>query len=175
MMAQGLIRAARKGLLGLILTVCLLFILGNWPVLPPVIASVHQYGEGSDQLMYRSLQTLRDDQDLAWQVVLFKRLERGQTTALHLRLVGFPGLVTVSHPAALTIATGEDRVWQGTDITEVPALSSNVGEYDVLEVLRAIEGAPPLRLFVPLADHPRELVIPPYVVQEWQKVARDLV
>jgi hypothetical protein len=38
------------------------------------LASVHTYSEGSNGVMYRSLQTLRDRSNQTWQVVLYKRV-----------------------------------------------------------------------------------------------------
>ena len=72
-----------------------------------VLASVHTYPESSTQVMYRSQQSLRDLQDQAWQAVLFKRMEHGVVDSLHLRLVGFPGQVELTHPEALRITTGD--------------------------------------------------------------------
>jgi hypothetical protein len=52
---------------------------------PIAQASIHYYPAGSDQVMYRSLQTLRDERERAWQLVLFNRLKAGLTQSIHLR------------------------------------------------------------------------------------------
>jgi len=52
----------------------LALILGN-PI--PTLASIHGYPESPTQTMYRSVQSFRDASHKAWQVVLYKRVNRG--------------------------------------------------------------------------------------------------
>ena len=135
------------------------------------LASVHTYPEGSNGVMYRSLQTLRDRSNQTWQVVLYKRVQGGLTQTLHLRLVGFPGGAALEHPHPLRITTGTERVWLATEtppVTDTP----NVAEYDLLEVMRELNSTTPLRLTVPVQGQPIELPVPPFVVEEWRQVAQ---
>ena len=136
------------------------------------LASVHTYPEGSNGVMYRSLQTLRDRSNQAWQVILYKRVQGGLTQTLHLRLVGFPGGAALEHPHPLKITTGTERVWLATEtppVTDTP----NVAEYDLLEVMRELNSTTPLRLTVPVQGQPIELPVPPFVVEEWRQVAQN--
>jgi hypothetical protein len=139
---------------------------------PDSLGSVHTYPEGNDRVMIRSLQTLRDRADQAWQVVFYKRVQHGLTQSLHLRLVGFPGGAALQHRSALKITTGTEKVWMATEtapVTDAP----NVAEYDLFEVMRQLTATTPLRLTLPVQGEPIELPIPPFVVEEWRKVAQS--
>lgn len=162
------IRQWVSGLLlgGLIL--CIYLMVGNSQ---PAIASVHTYPEASGQVMYRSLQSLRDRSDNAWQAVLFKRLKLGQLDCLHLRLVGFPGFTELAHPKPLQITTGTGQVWTAADVFAESSLPANVGEYDLLQVMAQLDKDTPLRLSLPLeGERVVELVVPPFAVREWRRV-----
>lgn len=137
----------------------------------PAWASIHHYPEGPNQMMVRSLQTLRDRDNHAWQVVLFKRTRAGQTESIHLRLVGFPDVVAFKHPWALQITTGTEQVWEAVDLLNQSAFSPNVGEYDLQGVMEQLNSNTPLRLALPVRGTGVELLIPPFVVQEWRQVA----
>jgi hypothetical protein len=141
---------------------------------PIALASVHQYPEGEQQVMWRSLQTLRDDHDRAWQLVLFKRMQNGLTKSIHLRLVGFPGLVELAHPQSLTIATRLNTQWQATEVTDGVPIAPNIGEYDLLPVMGELDSDAPLTLLLPLQGATAELVVPPFAVQEWRRVTSKM-
>lgn len=138
---------------------------------PIAHASIHQYPEGTDQVMYRSLQTLRDGRDRAWQLVLFKRIKAGLTQSIHLRLVGFPGLVELEHPRSLCVASNRDKTWQAAELTAGVPVASHIAEYDFLAILRDLDADAPLTLTLPIAGNPTPLIVPPFVVQEWRRVA----
>ncbi len=139
-------------------------------------ASIHRYPEGDGQVMYRSLQTLRDQGDRAWQTVLFKRVNHGQVTTLHLRLVGFPGGTELLHPRSLHVATtGASSQWDAPDVFAIasldPDLASSVGEYDFRDVMAQLETNLPLSLTLPLqAGESLTLTVPPFAVREWRKL-----
>lgn len=152
-------------------TVIILFILILMLGRGEALASIHQYPEGDRQVMHRSLQTLRDREEHAWQVVLFKRVNTGQVTDFHLRLVGFPQVTEFSHPHTLPITTGTGKTWKVNDVP-VP-YPANVGEYDVRSLMADLDSNSPLTLKLPVKDQEIELVIPPFVVQEWRRV-KDL-
>ncbi len=73
-----------------VISFCLYLILA---ITPPAFASIHKYPETGDRVMFRSVQSLRDNHDKAWQVVLYKRVQSGLVNSFNLRLVGFPGTV----------------------------------------------------------------------------------
>lgn len=133
----------------------------------PALASVHRYDEGVDQVMYRSQQSLRDGKDQAWQAVLFKRRKSGLVETLHLRLVGFPGVVEVDHDRPLRMIASTDH-WQ-VEPANV-ALPANVGEFDLMPQVSHLDSDSPLRLMVPVKGGVAELVAPPFVVREWRSV-----
>ena len=156
------------GFIGMVLAIALT--LGA----PDGLASVHTYPESNDRMMYRSLQTLRDRSDQAWQVVLYKRMQGGRTESIHLRLVGFPGGEALEHPHPLKITTGTEQVWMAAEtapVTDAP----NVAEYDLLEIMRQLTSTTPLRLTLPLEGTAIELPVPPFVVEEWRQVAQKSV
>lgn len=96
--------------------------LGVWLVGQlPAIAAMHTYPDGAGQVMVRSLQTLRDDRDRAWQLVLFKRKHMALET-IHLRLVGFPGRVQIQHPAPLQVLNFA-RAWAADDQVSTQAVA----------------------------------------------------
>ena len=57
-----------------IISLCLYLM---FAVSPPAFASIHKYPETADRVMFRSVQSLRDTEDKAWQVVLYKRVKSG--------------------------------------------------------------------------------------------------
>lgn len=140
----------------------------------PALASIHAYPETADRVMWRSLQTLRDEAGHAWQVVLFKWVNRGQVESIHLRLVGFPGAAALQHPRSLQITTGTGKVLEAADVFAdsllSPDLATHVGEYDVWDPLQQIQSDSPLRLALPLIEAPVELPVPPFSVREWRQL-----
>jgi Protein of unknown function (DUF3122) len=137
----------------------------------PSLASIHAYPESPGQTMYRSVQSFRDDANRAWQVVLYKRVKGGLVDSIHLRLVGFPGIVEVAHPEKIEIRTGTGKFWQATDVFDASLLPTNVGEYDLLEFMKQLDSNPPLELKLPLKDDKNALLtIPPFAVEEWRKL-----
>lgn len=154
---------------GLQLLVWLLLLLLS--VSQPAIASVHTYPEGENQTMFRSLQTLRDDRDRAWQFVLFKRVHGGQVESIHLRVVGFPGSGELKHPADLRI-TSPQQIWTAADVLPNSSpFPANVGEYDALDAVTALTSDAPLKLELPAAKSKVLVIVPPFVVKEWRRVA----
>jgi hypothetical protein len=141
-----------------------------WGFGSPAIASIHTYPEGGERVMVRSLQTLRDRQDQAWQLALFQRMNQGRIESVHLRLVGFPGGAEVQHPEPLRMASSTQG-WTAPDVLQTEsAYPSNVGEYDVMEVMRQLGNAASLQVVLPLQTGDVELVVPPFVVKEWRQL-----
>jgi len=96
-----------------------------------VLASVHTYPDPTRQeTMYRSLQTFRDETNQAWQTVFYKRVKDGVVQSLHLRLVGFPGMVQVGHGRSLRLSDRNGRTWEAPDVFAEsnldPDLATNV-------------------------------------------------
>jgi hypothetical protein len=154
----------------LILSLCLLS--GSVFVsIQPALASVHRYQERPGQVTYRSQQSLRDRDDRAWQAVLFKRQQDGQWQGTYLRLVGFPGAVDVVPDQPLQVTTSTDQIWTAPSARNTP-LPSNVGQYDIRFLMAQLQSNAPLELAVPLTTgETANVVVPPFVLQEWRDVA----
>jgi len=136
-------------------------------------ASIHTYPEPAQQTtMYRSRLSLRDNQDLAWQTILFKRVKDNQVTEFNLRLISFPGQLTLSHPHGLVVQQGSSKTWELADETlqdpQLQGVNSSLAQYDARSLLLTLERPAPLTMTVTLdGQENRELLVPPYVVKEW--------
>jgi hypothetical protein len=140
---------------------------------PAAIASVHAYPQTAEQTMFRSLQSVRDQANRSWQLVFFDQVDRGEIKLVHLRIVGFPGLELARSPLSLTARTGQD--WTVPDVTTTEQktgnLPLNAGEFDVLDVMRDLEGDSVIDLGLELVGGDRvELTVPVAVVREWRSV-----
>ena len=135
----------------------------------PAWASIHTYHEQPGQTTHRSTLSLRDQNDLAWQATLFKRYIDGEVQGIYLRLVGFPGQVRVNSDQDLLIQTGTAAQWRAPYRVDpqTQALPENVVQYEVSLVLEQLQRPIPLTLVVPLASAGVQLVVAPYVVEEW--------
>jgi hypothetical protein len=148
-----------------IISLCLYLIVAN---IPPAFASIHKYPEAADRVMFRSVQSLRDNDDKAWQVVLYKRVKSGVVNSLNLRLVGFPG-TELQHPLPLKVAAGNQEIGKANDIWSDSDLPINVGEYDFKSIIVKLESNRPLRLNLPVkGEKETELLVPPFSVREWR-------
>jgi Protein of unknown function (DUF3122) len=149
----------------IMITFCLCLTIAT---IPPALASIHKYPETADRVMFRSVQSLRDNDDKAWQVVLYKRVQSGMVKAVNLRLVGFPG-IELNHPEALTVAAGKTEIGKADDIWAASDLPVNVGEYDFRSIVMKLENNQPLRLNLPVkGTTDTELLVPPFAVREWR-------
>lgn len=149
--------------------ICVLGVLLSFSL--PAIASVHTYPEGENQTMVRSLQTLRDNRDRAWQFVLFKRIHAGQVDSIHLRVVGFPGSGELEHPADLQVTSSQHTGTAADVLPEISPFPVNVGEYDALDAVTTLTSDAPLTLELPATQGNVTVTVPPFVVKEWRRVA----
>ncbi|MEG5027509.1 DUF3122 domain-containing protein [Microcoleus sp. AT8-B1] len=148
-----------------VIILCLYLILA---VSPPALASIHKYPETAETVMFRSVQSLRDTDDKAWQVVLYKRVKSGVVKSLNLRLVGFPG-TELQHPVSLKVAAGKREIGNANDIWSESNLPINVGEYDFKSIITQLESNRPLLLSLPVKNQKgTELLVPPFAVREWR-------
>ncbi|MBW4526896.1 MAG: DUF3122 domain-containing protein [Phormidium tanganyikae FI6-MK23] len=133
------------------------------------IASVHTYSD-STSMLYRSLSKLQDDSDRAWQVVFYKRFPLGQSDSIHLRLVGFPGLVTLDHNQPLEIEANRS-LFPAEDVTPKDFSIAHVGEYDFKPLLNRLDTDTKLTLILHLDSGETRLEIPTETTLEWWRVA----
>ena len=137
------------------------------------LASLHTYNERPGQTTFRSKQSLRDRAERSWQIILFKRYQANELQGIYLRLVGFPGLVTVDSQTPLTIATGSSLQWRVTYELDpqTAELPDYAGQYSVMTVLSELSGDIPLQMNIALGDgSTAELVVPPFAVHEWREL-----
>lgn len=142
----------------------------------PWIASIHTYQEQPGQTTFRSKQSLRDRTDRSWQVIVFKRYQADTLQGLYLRLIGFPGLVSLNSQPPLTIETGTSLQWQAQPKLDpqTPALPDNAGQYNIAALLNELESDIPLQIDIPLAgNNTAQLVVPPFAVKEWRELAKQ--
>lgn len=134
-----------------------------------VLASVHTYSD-ANSVLYRSLSKLQDDSDRAWQVVFYKRFSLGQPDTIHLRLVGFPGLVTLDHDQPLEVEANRSLL-SAEDVTSQTFPIAHVGEYDFKPVLMQLDTDTKLTLILHLNSGDARLKIPKETALEWWRVA----
>lgn len=150
-----------------VISLCLYLILA---VNPPALASIHKYSETGDRVMFRSVQSLRDNEDKAWQVVLYKRVKSGVVNSFNLRLVGFPG-TQLDHPVALKVVAGNLELGRAKDIWSESDLPVNVGEYDFKSIVAELESDRPLQLNLPVqGKKDLGLLVPTFAVREWRRL-----
>jgi len=148
-----------------VISLCLYLTLA---VSAPAFASIHKYPETAERVMFRSVQSLRDTDDKAWQVVLYKRVRLGVVNSFNLRLVGFPG-TELEHPVPLNVAAGSREIGMANDIWSESDLPINVGEYDFKSIITQVESNQPLRLNLPVKGEKKAaLLVPPFAVREWR-------
>ncbi|MGG6268331.1 DUF3122 domain-containing protein [Leptolyngbya sp. AN03gr2] len=133
------------------------------------LASVHTYSD-SNSVLFRSLSKLQDDRDRAWQVVFYKRFPLGQSDTIHVRLVGFPGLVKLDHDRPLEIEANRSLL-SAKDVTPSDFSIAYVGEYDFKPVLNQLDTDTKLTLILPLDSGEARLKIPQETALEWWRVA----
>ncbi|NER78930.1 MAG: DUF3122 domain-containing protein [Leptolyngbya sp. SIO1D8] len=157
------------------LVISLLVALVVWVALPGVAqASIHTYHERPGQVTYRSRQSLRDYGDRAWQAIAFKRIQRETLQGIYLRLVGFPGAVTVEPQKPIVLISTTGQQWQlSWDIDpQTESLPDSVGQYDLQPLLASLTNALPLEMQISLTGMDvAEIRIAPFVVKEWLQIA----
>jgi hypothetical protein len=144
--------------------------------MPPAQASLHTYRERPGQVTVRSQQSLRDARDRAWQAVAFKRWQQGQYQGTYLRLVGFPGVITLDRdrPLILLAPTGQQLQLVPSLDPQTKLLPANAAQYNLEPLLRDLTAALPLELQVPITEETAAtLTLAPFQVQEWLQL-RDL-
>ena len=157
---------------------CLLFFLTWGGFNPAVVEAVFtRVEEAPTTVLYRSRESLRDRSGNSWQVVAFRYQKSEESAPLTLRLVGFPGIVELAHPAPLEIMAETGETWQVNDWTDrSPAAHTgqNVGQYDLTTVMPQLPITGSLKLKLAASTgYSFTLRIPPFIVKEWRRVAED--
>lgn len=138
------------------------------------LALLRQHHESPGILRYHSQVSIKDDSGLAWQVVLYKNNNPGAAENINLRLVGFPGVVEISHPQPLEILTKNGKLLSAVDAYAQTSPAPNVGEYRLTNILSQLPTTDSLELYIPLQERKNlTLKIPSNVVMEWQWLLTD--
>ena len=82
--------------------------LGFWKV-PSATAAIRQLEEAPGQIVYQSRQALKDQQGNTWQAIAFKRVLPSGKSSFELRLVGFPGVVTIDRSQPLNLTNSSEK------------------------------------------------------------------
>lgn len=151
----------------LIFGVTALLLLSDGFLAVPSQAEMRQYHNGDGVMLHQSRRSLRDLDRHPWQVVVFQQVMSNQENHTELRLVGFPGQVTFSHPASLIIHTRTTQDWLASDEFAEEAPTASVGQFDVTAIVQHLPKNEPLMLEMPTTP-PTMLKIPTALVQEWQ-------
>ena len=141
----------------------------------PATAVLRQHHETPDVLRYHAQESLKDKQNNTWQVVLFPDNKTTKTTKYYLRLVGFPGIVEFIHPQPLEILTSEGKILTATDVYATSAPASNVGQYDLTEIIAQFTQKGSLKLSVPLKNnYDLSIIITKPILTEWQLLTQEI-
>ncbi|MCT7952470.1 DUF3122 domain-containing protein [Ancylothrix sp. C2] len=120
--------------------------------------------------LYKTRQTLRDPLGYSWQVIVFKEITNGQPSDTTLRLVGYPDAVEFVHPQPLIITTHQGKNLSLSDLFAEKSPAPNVGQYRLSEILPDLP-SDFVTFSIPLKKGSVHLRIPPFVVEDWQKIA----
>jgi hypothetical protein len=156
------------------LVIVLALTFGGWSV-ESAYALLRQHHDSPGVLRYHSQVSMLDEFGYAWQVLLFKQNYNSAVKDLRLRLVGFPGVVEISHPQPLEIETTQGKLLLASDAYTLTAPTPNVGEYKLTDVLPKLPTTDALKLHVPVeSGQPLVLKIPNNVVTEWQWLVTEI-
>jgi hypothetical protein len=100
----------------------------------PALALLREHHQTPQVLRYHAQHSIKDEQQRAWQVILFPE-DISNNTKYYLRLVGFPDIVKFIHPQSLEIITSKGNVLVAPDVFAQATPADNVGQYDITEIL----------------------------------------
>ena len=154
------------------LSLTILFIISLNLVTFPAYALLREHHQSPGVLRYHAQHSIKDKQQRAWQVILFPEDRDSLETKYYLRLVGFPGLVEFVHPQPLEVITSEGNVLSAPDVFAKNSPASNVGQYDVTEILSQFPATGSIKLIFSLLESQQiqanTLKITPEIMTEWQ-------
>ena len=159
----------------LLLNLILLMTL-NWVTFcPHANALLRQHHETQNVLRYHAQDSLPDSDGNTWQVVLFPDNFGTAKTKYYLRLVGFPGIKSFSHPQPLEIITSEGNVFSALDVYAESAPAPNVGQYDLTFTMQKLPSKGSLKLATIMRGKQElSLNIPKKVLAEWILLSSEI-
>jgi hypothetical protein len=139
------------------------------------LALLRQHHDAPGVLRYHSQVSIKDNFGYTWQVVLYKLFQPGKSEEIHLRLVGFPGVVEFAHPKNLEILTAKGKLLSASDVYAKNSPAPNVGEYKLTDVLQKLPSTDSLKIYLPIQqEKPLVLNISTAVVTEWQWLVQEV-
>jgi Protein of unknown function (DUF3122) len=157
---------ALKSLLRLILIILLTF--SSSIFCPPATAEIRQFHEKPGTLLYKSQWTLKDQTGKSWQAIAFQVRDPHQSSfTIQLRLVGFPGSITLDPTQPLRLDDRQQFLTASSNADNLP--SGAVGQFDIQPILRQLDAKKPLYLTL-TGETTVELKVPPFLVEEWQSL-----
>jgi hypothetical protein len=143
----------------------------------PAQAAIRTFEESPGQVLTQSRTTLKDEFGNRWQAIAFKRTKPDGSEIVALRLVGFPGAVTIdrSHPLMFKDSLGNTLTAGDASapiFTDADNPEPHIGQYDLQPILGDLKPELPLEIQLPIAEgEPVMLQISPQTIQEWKQVA----
>lgn len=137
----------------------------------------------------KSLRTLRDGNGYSWQAIAFQYVRDGDPEGVYLRLVGFPGAVSLDRTHPMLVSAPSGQVVALDDVSYLifkdgKPPQPNVAQYALDDVLKQVQLPTTLRLALPIVAPATEsssldasevsqleLRIPRAVVEEWVAIA----
>ena len=122
----------------------------------------------NEKELKRSIESLRDWDCQAWQLVLYPSSMLSKHFVL--RIVGYPGQLRMAHPTNPRVRFGITESYL-KDITQkshssIKYLDDSVAEFDMSPFINELDKKRSLRLSLPGVIN--DLLIPPYLVYEWR-------
>ena len=141
---------------------------------PTATALLRQHHEAPNVLRYHAQDSLKDRDGNTWQVLLFPE-DIGSSTRYYLRLVGFPGIKSFTHPQPLEIITDQGDVLTISDAYAQSSPAPNVGQYDLTAIMPELSSKTNLKLAVTMRGKQElSLKIPAEVVSEWKLLTKEI-
>ena len=145
---------------------CLLFV-------QPAYAVIRESKIPPNTLLYKSIQTWRDQDKNPWQLIFFKEFKGDSQPKINLRLVGFPDLFEFEHPQPLTIEIRENSTVKVPDVftSDKEAFAPNMGQYNFNPIVDQLESNSFWLLELPLKDGEFSTIkVPYFILEEWKKI-----
>jgi len=118
----------------------------------PTQALLREHHQSTEVLIYHAQHSIKDRQQRAWQIILFPETNKSSPTKYYLRLVGFPELVDFTHPQPLEIITSAGKILMADDVFAEKNPASNVGQYDMTEIMDKLPSKGSLKLICPASN-----------------------
>ncbi|MDJ0795887.1 MAG: DUF3122 domain-containing protein [Calothrix sp. MO_167.B12] len=143
---------------------------------PPAAAVIteHEYVPGT--IIYQSRQSLRDVDGQPWQAIAFKGVSDSGSSNFSLRLVGFPGTVTLDRSQPLTLKSARGKILTAPDTSQEIFTEStaepHIVQYNLQPILSQLQPEQFWVVQISTVDNSQiEIKVPSWMIQEWQIVA----